>query len=457
MSPELVSILVLILMFVIATIRPINIGVMAFVAAFVVGLAYTDLAGDEIAELFPGDLFVLLVGITFLFAIAQNNGTIDWIVGASVRAVGGRLVAIPWIVFVVAALMTAVGAVSPGAVAILAPVALTVGARYGISQMLMGLMVVHGAQAGGFSPISVYGAIVNGVVAGTDLPSNPIALFLASLVANTVVGIVVFFVFGGRELLRRGHVDPDTVDARAGAGERSEPVGGDTQGEGERSEPVGGERSELTDERTRDEEPVTTLTRERSLTLVGLVVLAVAAVVFDLDVGLTAFTVALALFLVSPDAFRKALSGVAWSVVVLVGGVLTYVEVMQEIGTIDYVGNAVASLAAPLLVALLLCYIGGVVSAFASSVALLGSTIPLAVPFLQQGEIGAVAMIAALSVSTTIVDCSPLSTNGALVLANSVGVDRDVMFRRLLAYGAVVVAVAPLVLWLALVVPSAAG
>jgi hypothetical protein len=121
------------------------------------------------------------------------------------------------------------------------------------------------------------------------------------------------------------------------------------------------------------------------------------------------------------------------------------------------VGNAVASLAAPLLVALLLCYIGGVVSAFASSTALLGSTIPLAVPFLLQGEISAVAMIAALSVSTTIVDCSPLSTNGALVLANSVGVDRDVMFRRLLAYGAVVVAVAPLLLWLALVVPSAAS
>jgi hypothetical protein len=31
------------------------------------------------------------------------------------------------------------------------------------------------------------------------------------------------------------------------------------------------------------------------------------------------------------------------------------------------------------------------------------------------------------------------------------------MFRRLLAYGAVVVAVAPLLLWLALVVPSAAS
>ena len=121
MSPELVSIIVLVAMFVVATVLPINIGVLAFVAAFVVGSVYTDLAGDEISALFPGDLFVLLVGITFLFAIAQGNGTIDWIVAASVRAVRGRLVAIPWIMFAVAAIMTAVGAVSPGAVAILAP------------------------------------------------------------------------------------------------------------------------------------------------------------------------------------------------------------------------------------------------------------------------------------------------------------------------------------------------
>jgi hypothetical protein len=49
---------------------------------------------------------------------------------------------------------------------------------------------------------------------------------------------------------------------------------------------------------------------------------------------------------------------------------------------------------------------------------------------------------------------SRLSTNGAIVLANAIDVDRQVFFRRLLAYGAVVVAVAPFVLWLTLVVPA---
>jgi len=99
---------------------------------------------------------VTLIGITYLFAIAQNNGTIDWLVGLAVRAVQGRLVVIPWIMFAVSGALTAAGAVSPAAVAIIAPIALGFAYRYRISPLLMGLMVIHGAQAGGFSPISIY-------------------------------------------------------------------------------------------------------------------------------------------------------------------------------------------------------------------------------------------------------------------------------------------------------------
>ena len=122
-------------------------------------------------------------------------------------------------------------------------------------------------------------------------------------------------------------------------------------------------------------------------------------------------------------------------------------------GTIDFVGNSVAGLASPLTAALLLCFIGAVVSAFASSTAVLGSLIPLAVPFLQAGTgVSAIGFIAAMAVASTIVDVSPFSTNGALVLANAQGVDRDAFFRKLLGYGAIVTVVAPVVVWLLFIV-----
>jgi hypothetical protein len=78
--------------------------------------------------------------------------------------------------FCVAAVLTAVGAASPAAVAIVAPIALGFAYQYSINPLLMGLLVVHGAQAGGFSPISIYGAIVNGLVARAGLPQGEITL-----------------------------------------------------------------------------------------------------------------------------------------------------------------------------------------------------------------------------------------------------------------------------------------
>ena len=64
----------------------------------------------------------------------------------------------------------------------------------------MGMFVVHGAQAGGFSPISIYGTITNSVMAEANLPDGQVAIFLTSLVVNLLIAIALFIVLGGREL-----------------------------------------------------------------------------------------------------------------------------------------------------------------------------------------------------------------------------------------------------------------
>src|SRR3954470_12337987 len=219
MSPQLVAILGLVVMFVVATALPINMGAVAFAMAFLVGTVFVGMKAEQIIAGFPGDLFITLVGITYLFAIAQKNGTIDWLVHQAVRAVRGRIAAIPWIMFAVAAALTAVGAVSPAACAILAPIALQFARQYGISPLMMGLLVVHGAQGGGFSPISIYGGITNQVVARSGLPVGETSLFLASLGYNLLCALGVFFAFGGAALLgRRALAAGATSDEHGPAG-----------------------------------------------------------------------------------------------------------------------------------------------------------------------------------------------------------------------------------------------
>ncbi|MEW1794395.1 MULTISPECIES: SLC13 family permease [Streptomyces] len=423
MSAELISILVLVVVFVIATTRSINMGALAFAAAFGVGELVADLDADGIFAGFPGDLFVVLVGVTYLFAIARANGTTDWLVHAAIRLVRGRIALIPWVMFAITGALTAIGAVSPAAVAIVAPIALSFAARYGISPLLMGALVVHGAQAGGFSPISIYGSIVNGVVERENLPGNELVLFFASLVVNLIIAAIVFVLFGGLKLKGR-----------------------DLESEGD-GRTKGNGAGELAAD-------AANLTPARTATLTALAALVVAVLVFDLDAGLSAITLAVILSAFWPDASRKAVTEVAWPTVLLICGVLTYVGVLEEMGTIEYAGNAVGDIGVPLLAAVLLCYIAAIISAFASSVGIMGALIPLAVPFLAQGEIGAVGMIAALAVSATVVDVSPFSTNGALVLAAAPDVDRERFFRQLMVYGGIVVAVVPAAVWLVMVVPG---
>jgi Na+/H+ antiporter NhaD/arsenite permease-like protein len=416
MSVEISAIVGLAIMFVIATALPINMGALAFVGAFIIGML-AEMPPKDVFAGFPADLFVTLVGITYLFAIAQKNGTIDWLVHKAVWLVQGRIAAMPWVMFIVAGVLTSVGAVSPAAVAIIAPIALSFAYKYRISPLLMGLMVIHGAQAGGFSPVSIYGSITNQVVKTAGLPGNEFALFMSSLIVNLLIAIIIFFYFGG-------HRATQSANAM------------------------------MTPEQPAPELLNTGLNLHRSFTLAGLVILGVGSLAFNLNVGLVAISVAVLLALLAPHEQKNAVDQVSWSTVLLITGVITYIAVLQKVGAVDMAGNSVTSIGAPLLGALLLCYIGGIVSAFASSVAVLGATIPLAVPFLLQGNIEAVGVVSAIAVASTIVDVSPFSTNGALVVANSHGTDKERFYRQMLIYSAIVVAVGPLFVWLFLIVPG---
>jgi Na+/H+ antiporter NhaD/arsenite permease-like protein len=463
MSPEWVSILALIALFVVGTVLPINMGALAFVAAWLVGMYSLGLDEKEIISGISGDLILTLVGVTYLFAIARNNGTVDLIVRKAVQAVGGRVALIPWVMFFVTALLTAMGAASPAACAIIGPIALGFAGRYKINPLLMGMFVVHGAQAGGFSPISIYGTITNSVMRDNDLPVGEITVFLTSLVVNLLIAIVLFLVLGGRELTSR-RIDADEMNAPDT--EPGTPVGstvGSTGGShhhhgadrttmGTGEEPARGSVAMVTAPQTSASPKVVI---DQVVTLLAFVAVAVVALVFDKNIGFTAITAAVILTALFPKQQKGAVSQVAWATVLLVAGVSTFAAILETAGAPEYVGKWAAGLGAAVLGALILCYVGGVVSAFASSTALLPIIIPISIPLIVGGGVSAVGLVAALAVSSTIVDVSPFSTNGALMVANRPdSISEERFYKQILTYSCIVVVVGPLLVWAAIVLPG---
>ena len=167
-----------------------------------------------------------------------------------------------------------------------------------------------------------------------------------------------------------------------------------------------------------------------------------------------ALGVAVTLTLIYPKAAKGAVDKISWGTVLLIGGIVTYVSLLEDQGTVGWLGDQVAGVGVPLLAAFLICLIGAVVSAFASTTGILGALIPLAVPFLQTGAVGAIGLVTALAISSSMVDCSPFSTNGALIVANAEEKDREMVFRRLMQWGMSIVIVAPVVSWAVLVLPG---
>ncbi|MFD7292116.1 SLC13 family permease [Streptomyces sp. NPDC059897] len=415
MSAEVISIGALLVMFVVGTVLPINLGILAFVATFVVGTASLGLTQEELFEGFPADLFVTIVGVTYLFSVARRNGTIDWLVTAGVRMVRGKVALIPWVLFLVAALLTAFGTFTPAAVALLVPIGMNFAHRYKLNPLVVGMMVISGGHAGAFSPLAVSGALVLGVVDKTSLQVSPVTLFTASFVINLVLSAVTYAVLAKRP-------GPLAVDAETASEDEDQAVSG------------------MPDWR-------------QWLTLGALVALVVGALGFHLEIGLLALAAGALLALVDMKRQEKAVDGISWSTLLLVAGMMTYIAMLEKAGIIENLSEHVAGLGAPLLVALLLCFTVAITSAFASSTAIITAIIPVAVPLLLASHLNAAGLIAALAVSTTIVDTSPFSTNGALVLRNARGVDSRRFYRQVISYTGSIVAIGPIVAWGALVLP----
>ncbi|MDI3422545.1 hypothetical protein [Streptomyces luteolus] len=173
----------------------------------------------------------------------------------------------------------------------------------------------------------------------------------------------------------------------------------------------------------------------------------VGTVAFGVDIGILSTTVAALLAIVTPGDAKESLTNVSWSTVVLVGGVITYINVLVTAGTVEFTSEAIMEPGSPLLAVLLLCYLSGIVSALASSIGTIGIAVAIASPLMAAGELGVIGVAAALSISATVVDVSPFSTNGALVLANVDAEHREAFYRRMVAYAGLIVLLAPLAAW----------
>lgn len=439
MSMADVSVVVLVALFAATLLPRFNLGLAALPAAFLVGLA-ADRTADEVTAFFPADFFVLIVGITALFAVAQLNGTLDWLLDGMLRLVGGRVLLVALVPFLIGAVLTAIGTLPAAATAVVAPVALGLAARYGISPLVAAVLGITGIISGLLSPLAVYGTSARrlGDTLEIGLPdSAPVVFFLGGLVAGLAVAAGCLLVGLRTGAVPRGRVSPTAPGTTPTTFVAGPAQAGPETGPGTASK-AGPETESEAEATGRAVSPAAA----RALTLTCLAAVVVLSVGFDANIGYLGLTAAVVQQIVLRLEPGEIVSRIPWNIVLLVGGLLTYVGLMQDLGAFARISDLLRVEGAPLLSLLVLCYIAGITSFAASSIAVFATTMPLVPAVVAEGA-SPVGAVLAVALASILVDINPLGITGGLILGAARPDDRPRLFRHLLTYGAVSVVVGP--------------
>lgn len=423
MDIHVLSIIVLFAIFLIGAIFSINVGILGFVAAYGYFIFSKTIELPELYSKFPVDLFILLVGITYLFAIVQANGTIDVITNWGVSLVRGNIGLIPWLILFLCAFLTSIGISSLAVCSIVAPIGLKMAYDYKIQPLLMAMMIHLGIVIGGFSPLSLFGIIVGGVVTAENIPFSPMKLYLNIAFFILVSSVLVFILLGGLKLFKQ-HAEF--------AKQQTKP---------EINYIVAPENTKKA-----------SITPYQLLTLFGILLMVVLVATFELNMGFTALTIALILGLFDLKNQNKILNKVPWTIILLVGGIVTFVGILESIGTVAYVSDMISKLGDPVMATLGASYLGGIISVFASTTGFLAAIMKFASPILLDPTISTTGALSAIAVSANIVDLSPLSSGGALMLANARGITEQKFFRQLLYATIGLTLIGPGLAWLIFIV-----
>lgn len=423
-TAALVSLAALVVVVIISCVNEeLNPGFLSIGFAIVVGGIWANLSGTAVMRLFPTNLFMILAGMTFLFAMAQNNGTMSKFTAYAVRLCGGNTRLIPLILFLLTTFLTTIGPGNIASVALMAPVAMALATRIGLSAFLMTLVVVGAANGAAFSPFAPTGIISNNIIAKlapqlglTDLTGLAWKIHWNSEVAQSVINFAGFMIFGGWAWLGRQKGSVVHIDEIA-------------------PKP----------------EPFTTkqwLTLGSVAALILMVVLPGLPAVKPLlpkavinmfsNVGSVAFILATVLMLFQVADVKASIRAMPWVAIMMVCGVTVLIEVMDKAGGLKALVSMIASISGPVTVNAWLGLFTGVISAYLSSS---GVVVPMFLPLVPGliKEIGGgnpIALISSINVGAHLVDSSPLSTLGALCIACAgEHEDKSKLFKNLLLWG----------------------
>lgn len=372
MNLGIISLIALLAAIIIGFVRNANVGILCMGFSMVLGLVF-GLDAKEILSGFSSSLFIQMVGITYLFAIINSNGTLELLARKMVGLVGKKKALIPFVMYILGFLICAVG---PGAIpslAIIPVIAIPVAVSAGINPIMTAIIGDLGVMSGRMSPLTPEAAVVRELMEDQGLVGNTIPIMIGMTITALIVVVLVYIYYKGWKVEKHEEEKEEVLPKFNG---------------------------------------------KQWLSLAGLIILAVGVLFFSWNVGLTGFLVGSVLIVLGCGEEKKAIKGIPWNVILMVLGVGILMNVISLSGGIDIMVSALEKIMGHRTAAMIMAVTAGFMSFFSSGLGVVFPTlIPTAIGLASGLGVGAVELVTVIVIGGTVSGFTPISTTGALVMA----------------------------------------
>lgn len=367
-----VSLILLLAAIVIGFWRKANVGLLCIGFSMILMIAY-GLDSKEVIAGFSSSLFIQMVGITYLFSIINGNGTLELLAKKMVALVGKKRHLIPFVMYALGFIICAVG---PGAIpslAIVPVIAIPVAISAGVNPIMTAVIGDLGVMSGRMSPLTPESAVVRELMEDQGMKGNTIPIMIGMIITALVVAALVYVYYKGWK-----------VDENVSV----------------------------------SEEKMAKFNTRQWLSLAGLLVLAIGALFFSWNVGLTGFLVGTVLVVLGDAQEKKAIAGIPWNVILMVMGVGILMNIISISGGIDIMVAGLEKVMGPHTAAMIMAIAAGIMSFFSSGLGVVFPTlIPTASGLASGLGVSAVQLVTVIVIGGTVSGFTPISTTGALIMA----------------------------------------
>ena len=196
MNLGLISLICLLAAIVIGFVKNCNVGILCTGIAAVLALVFGIKASDIIKG-FSASLCIQMVGITYLFAIINGNGTLELLARKMVALVGKQKRLIPFVIYILGFIISAVG---PGAIpslAIIPVIAIPVAASAGINPIMTAIIGDLGVMSGRMSPLTPEAAVVRELMAAQGLEADTVPIMFCLILTALATMVLVYIYYKG--------------------------------------------------------------------------------------------------------------------------------------------------------------------------------------------------------------------------------------------------------------------